>query len=123
MRRSAAGLDEPERRGRSCRDQLGSRTGSSGDEEDAVGEALRDVGGELERRAASCRCRPARSASAAGSSGAGRAASASSVSRPTKLVSWVGRLFGRRSSERIGGKSVPQAVDDELVRSAPAGGP
>ena len=32
-------------------------------------------------------------------------ASRSSRSRPTNVVSWVGRLFGRASSERIGGKS------------------
>ena len=49
------------------------------------------------------------------------AASASSASRPTNVVSWVGRLFGRASSVRSGGKSDgrPSAIDlDEAVRRA-----
>ena len=40
---------------------------------------------------------------------------ASSASRPTKLVSCVGRLFGRLSSERIGGKSAWRPSIDELA--------
>ena len=73
-------------------------------EEDAVGEVVRRTRRELRATAGSCRSRPARSGSAAGSSPGAPAASSSSASRPMNVVSWVGRLFGRASSVRSGGK-------------------
>ena len=90
----------------------GSRTGSSATNH-PVREALRDVGRELERQPG-----------LAGAAGPGQRQQPRRLeerlglgelgSRPTKLVSWVGRLFGRRSSERIGGKSARRPLDDEL---------
>ena len=74
-------------------------------EEDAVREVVATIAPRAGARAVSCRCRPARSASAAGSRPAAAAAASSSASRPTNVVSWVGRLFGRASSDRSGGKS------------------
>ena len=44
-----------------------------------------------------------------------RLASATSRARPTKLVSWVGRLFGAASSERSAGNSEARPGDDHLV--------
>ena len=55
--------------------------------------------------AASCPCRPGPVRVSRRVLAAGPAASASSSSRPTNVVSWVGRLFGRASSERSGGNS------------------
>ena len=79
--------------------------GVEGDEPDAVGEVVGGGRGDLERQprlAGAARSgqgqQPGRPASSA-------PASASSRSRPTNVVSWVGRLFGRASSERSGGKS------------------
>ena len=74
-------------------------------EEDAVGEVVGRPAPRAGATAGSCRSRPARSASAAGSLASSRPAASSSASRPTNVVSWVGRLFGRASSDRSGGKS------------------
>ena len=50
-----------------------------------------------------------------------RAASASSSSRPMNVVSWVGRLFGRASSERSGGNVAcsPSASTWKMRTGAP----
>ena len=106
--RRSAGSRSRRRRARwrsAARRASGSRIGSSGDEEDAVREVVRRPWPRAGARAGSCPSRPGRSASAAGSWPSRPAASSSSASRPTNVVSWVGRLFGRASSDRRAGKS------------------
>ncbi len=82
-------------------------------EPDAVGERVRGGRRDLEGEA-----RLARPAGSGERDQPGlveqRPTSASSRSRPMNAVSCVGRLLGRASSDRIAGKSVRQAVDDEL---------
>ena len=70
---------------------IGSRTGSSGDEEDAVGEVVRRRSPRAGATAASCRSRPGRSGSGAGSPRAAPAASASS-----RVAADEGRQLGRQ---------------------------
>ena len=71
--------------------RAGSRSGASGDEDDAVGEVVREAGGRPRARAGSCRRRRDRSASGGGWSPGDRraeqaSAAAISVSRPTRAV-------------------------------------
>ena len=82
-----------------------------GDEPHAVGEVIEPPPRRPAARAASFPCHPARSASGGASASSSAPASASSRSRPTNVVSCVGRLFGRASSVRSGGNVVGQPVD------------
>ena len=83
---------------------IGSRIGSSGTKKTPSGKSSDDRAASWsESRVLPVPPGPVRVSSRVGASS--RAAASSSASRPTNVVSWVGRLFGRASSERSGGKS------------------
>ena len=98
-------VGEAERPGDRRRDEGRVAHGIEGHEPDPVREAVRGCRGDLERQPGLAR--PARTGEGQqpGRWRSSPAASATSRSRPTKVVSCVGRLLGRASSERSGGKS------------------
>ena len=74
-------------------------------EPDAVGEVVRRRGRDLQRQPGLAGAARARSGVSSRVPPRSATASPSSLSRPTNVVSWVGRLFGRASSDRGAGKS------------------
>ena len=108
-------LPDPDGRGDRAGDQRRIRDGGERHEPRPVGEAVRDRRRDLEREA--CLAGPAgpRERDEAGGLEERLRSSSSSRSRPTNVVSWSGRLLGRASRDRMGGKSFRQPLDDELL--------
>ena len=86
-------------------DEVGIADGLEGHEPDAVRDTRRRRSRRPGATGASCRSRPGPVNVSRRVRDSRSAASATSRSRPTNVVSWVGRLFGRASSDRSGGKS------------------
>ena len=84
---------------------IGSRIGSSGTKKTPSGKSSADGRRQLQREPRLAGPAGPGQGQQAGRREAAGAASASSASRPTNVVSWVGRLFGRASGVRSGGKS------------------
>ena len=103
----AASSAMPERPGDRRRDEHPGRgPARAATKQTPSGKASAAVAATCEREPGLARAAGAGQRQQPGRARAGRAASASSSSRPTNVVSWVGRLFGRASSERSGGNSV-----------------
>ena len=89
-------------------------------EPDAVGKLLEQIRGDLQRQARLARCRPCPVSVSSRVLPSSRFTSAISRSRPMKLVSCTGRLFGTLSSERSAGKLRRQIAARRAGRDAPA---